>query len=166
MSVGNILLSILLFCILQIASVGGEIYPQGKDRVICFHTAFMGERGTDVAIYDYADYTETMFGYTSKIITPDLKENHNGPGLSKYKTRFGDNVHFFPPDKIYIYVDPREPPWESLAAGPSFPFEAKKLGCHFVYTLKSGRRDSVPRYPEAFNHRYFILFRSMRGLTV
>lgn len=129
-----------------------DSYPKGKDRVICFHTRAPGERGTDVALYDYADYLEQLYGHTARIVIPDVEQNHKGVGLPKYVERFGSNVVFFKPDEISYIVDPREPPWKDICAGPNFPYEAKRLGCHFVYTLKSGKRDTVPRYPEAFNH--------------
>lgn len=146
------LLNIGLLFLVGIPTTFSDVYPDGKDRVICFHTPSPGERGTDVAMFDYADYTEKLFGYTAKIIIPDVEKNHHAIGLSKYVERFGVNVNFFKPDELLIYVDPREPPWKDYGAGPSFPYEAKRLGCHYVYSLKSGKRDTIPRFPEAFNH--------------
>lgn len=115
-------------------------------RTLCFHTFGAEERGTDVAIYDYADFSEALLGYKSLILLPDIPSAHNGLGLAKYKKRFGDQVVYFKPD-IFL----KENNQSDILTGESFPGEAKRLGCDFVYILKSGELHSVPYYPEAFN---------------
>lgn len=56
---------------------------------ILFHSNQLGIRGTEVALYDYAHYNETLLGNVSYIAAPagsDLS------ALQKFKTIFGDRV--------------------------------------------------------------------------
>jgi hypothetical protein len=73
---------------------------------ICFWDNGLGERGTSVALYDYAHFNETILG--NKSIIASYK---NAPltTYDKFKSRFGDVIlvdHFSELDKIqcdYVY---------------------------------------------------------------
>jgi hypothetical protein len=56
---------------------------------ILFHSNQLGVRGTEVALYDYAHYNETILGNVSYIAAP---ANSDLSAIEKFKTRFGDRV--------------------------------------------------------------------------
>lgn len=56
---------------------------------ILFHSNQLGVRGTEVALYDYAHYNETILGNVSYIAAPASSDLS---ALQKFKTRFGDRV--------------------------------------------------------------------------
>lgn len=56
---------------------------------ILFHSNQLGIRGTEVALYDYAHYNETILGNLSYIAAP---ANSDMGALEKFKNRFGDRV--------------------------------------------------------------------------
>jgi hypothetical protein len=121
-------------------------FPNQKNRTICFQTHDVSERGVDVAIFDYADYNEKLLGYKSLILIPDNTFCRNGASLPKLTKRFGSGVIFYKPDMVQL------PRGTKPLAGESFPSEAKKYGCDLIYIQKSGEKNSVPRFPEAFDN--------------
>jgi hypothetical protein len=56
---------------------------------ILFHSNQLGVRGTEVALYDYAHYNETILGNVSYVAAP---ANSDMTALGKFKTRFGDRI--------------------------------------------------------------------------
>lgn len=56
---------------------------------VLFHSNQLGIRGTEVALYDYAHYNETILGNISYIAAP---ANSDMGALEKFKTRFGERV--------------------------------------------------------------------------
>ena len=56
---------------------------------ILFHSNQLGVRGTEVALYDYAHYNETILGNISYVAAP---VNSDMTALGKFKNRFGDRV--------------------------------------------------------------------------
>jgi hypothetical protein len=56
---------------------------------ILFHSNQLGVRGTEVAMYDYAHYNETILGNVSYIVS---NASADLSALSKFKNRFGDRV--------------------------------------------------------------------------
>jgi hypothetical protein len=56
---------------------------------VAFHSNQLGIRGTEVALYDYAHYNETLLGNISYIFAP---ANSDLSGLEKFKSRFEDRV--------------------------------------------------------------------------
>jgi hypothetical protein len=56
---------------------------------VLFHSNQLGVRGTEVALYDYAHYNETILGNLSYIAAP---ANSDLSALEKFKSRFGDRV--------------------------------------------------------------------------
>ncbi len=125
---------------------------QKKQKVLCFNTHTVDERGTDVATFDYADFAEKIYGYTSKIIMPDAPSSHNGKGLSKYMKRFVNNTAFYKADSVSVNGK-----MHHGVEGPSFPGECKRLGCDYVHVLKSGEKSSFPQYPQGFDARLVII---------
>ena len=125
-----------------------QTYGNGINRTICFHSQDANERGVEVATYDYADFTETILGHTSKILLLDTERVRKGLGITKYITRFRNNTIFYKPDRIR---DPNN--IEIDAPGKNLPTEARKQGCDFLYILKSGELTSHPKYPECFNEK-------------
>jgi len=59
---------------------------------ILFHSNQLGVRGTEVALYDYAHYNETILGNVSYIAAP---ANSDMSALGKFKSRFGDRVTLY-----------------------------------------------------------------------
>jgi glycosyltransferase involved in cell wall biosynthesis len=110
---------------------------------ICFHSNACGERGVEVALYDYADYNEKIFGYKSHIIFP-RKVQHGNPstpvssGLSKFRQRF--NVSFYDTHK----------PKPNDVGGPQLGRKALDLGCQVLYIIKDGNPLHTPR-PDSWN---------------
>jgi hypothetical protein len=47
------------------------------NKRMCFYSNSACERGTEIAMFDYAHYVETMFGMNSYIIFPRYLENAN-----------------------------------------------------------------------------------------
>lgn len=82
---------------------------------ILFHSNQLGIRGTEVALYDYAHYNETLLGNNSYIAAP---YNSDLSTLDKFKERF-DN-------RVILYND-----FSSL----------QKLPIEFVYFIKAGHND-------------------------
>ncbi len=56
---------------------------------ILFHSNQLGIRGTEVALYDYAHFNETLLGNLSYIAAP---ANSDITALDKFRARFGDRV--------------------------------------------------------------------------
>ncbi len=141
----------ILFSVFLLLATTFASFTRGEkeSKILCFNSDSVSERGVDVAIYDYADYVESMYGYTSKIIMPDVPSSHKGTALSKYMKRFVNNTAFYKTETVL--VDGVE--WPGMQ-GPAFPSECKKLGCDYVHLLKSGEKWTFPRYPEGFNTRY------------
>jgi hypothetical protein len=57
--------------------------------IVGFHANQLGLRGTEVALYDYAHYNETILGNISYIFAP---ANSDMSALDKFKERFKDRV--------------------------------------------------------------------------
>lgn len=86
-------------------------------KTIAFHTNELNERGTNVAVYDYAHYNETILGNKSYIIS-NSKNNLNS--LQKFKNRF----------EVFLYNDFSE--CEKFC---------KDNNIEYVYYVKAGDND-------------------------
>lgn len=84
---------------------------------IAFHSNQLGMRGTEVALYDYALYNESILGNKSIIISDKNKELS---ALDKFKSRF----------EVFLYNDFKEA--QSLI---------DKSKIDFTYFIKSGNND-------------------------
>lgn len=89
--------------------------------IIAFHTPAIDVRGTCVALYDYAHYSETLLGNQSIIIT---KENakHDDQALYKFENRF----------RIIYY-----------SSADSLDKILEKYKCDLLYCIKYGKRDGI-----------------------
>ncbi len=103
-------------------------------KVVCF-LSVANERGTEVSLFDYAHYSETLLGHVSKILLPNTPATRAGLSLSKLQKRFKHNVVFIKSDHKGIHI----------------PSEAKKAGCDVLIIQKFGTKESYPVYPDAFN---------------
>ena len=56
---------------------------------ILFHSNQLGIRGTEVALYDYAHYNESILGNVSYVASPHSSDM---AALQKFKDRFGDRI--------------------------------------------------------------------------
>lgn len=101
---------------------------------VCFHSNQAGERGTEVALYDYAHFNEVLLHHKSWIIFPDIETVRNGPSLQKFQKRFNVTTYT---------VSPNCP----ISGGPELTRTAKKVGCDFLYVIKGGQMLSEPIFP-------------------
>jgi hypothetical protein len=85
---------------------------------IAFHSNELNIRGTNVALYDYAHYNETILGNKSYIIS---NANVDLQALPKFKNRF----------EVFLYNDFKE----------SEQF-TKERGIEYVYYIKAGNIDN------------------------
>lgn len=97
---------------------------------ICFHENTATERGTAIAVYDYANYAEKLLGHESHVIFPSKLEETIA--LTKFKNRF--NVSFY----------------DGVVGGQNLPKHAVNQRCDLLYLIKSGEKASVPPFPDAF----------------
>lgn len=54
-------------------------------QTLVFHAGHLSTRGTDVALYDYAHFAETLLGYRSLIVSPADADNS---ALDRFEARF------------------------------------------------------------------------------
>lgn len=101
-----------------------------KLETLCFHDNAPEERGTQVALYDYADFAEQFWGVKSKIFFVNSVSTHDGLGLKKFQKRF--NVTFYPKTGDY------------RAGGRGLLAKVLEEKCDFLYVIKAGTPDSVP----------------------
>ncbi|PIE22272.1 MAG: hypothetical protein CSA62_13270 [Planctomycetota bacterium] len=62
---------------------------------LAFDAGHLNERGTDVALWDYAHYAETLLGHRSRILCP---ANSDLSAFDKFRRRFS----------VFLYDDPRD----------------------------------------------------------
>lgn len=105
-----------------------------KSLKICFHENTLNERGTSIAIYDYADYAEKLLGHLSHIIVPSVKaSSFDNSAYIKFKNRFN----------VTLYDGP--------VGGHELPKHAISQGCNLLYLIKAGLKGSFPPFPDAFS---------------
>ena len=60
------------------------------------HVAFWSnqlcERGTEVALFDYADFGERLLGFTSFVLYPASAKQNFGPTIDRFRARFGERL--------------------------------------------------------------------------
>ena len=57
-------------------------------KTIAFHSNQLSVRGTEVALYDYAHYSETLLGHRSLVVHHRLNPNNHPDALTKFSDRF------------------------------------------------------------------------------
>lgn len=88
---------------------------------IAFHSNQLGLRGTEVALYDYAHFNETILGNRSIIVAP-AKGRHDPGSIKRFQSRF--SVEFYDS-------------WENLEETLS------EEGTHLLYMIKRGEDDGL-----------------------
>ena len=86
-------------------------------KIVGFHSNELNERGTNVAMFDYAKYNEDILGNKSYILS---NANADLTALEKFKSRF----------EVFLYND--------FAECTNF---AKQKNIEYVYYVKAGDRD-------------------------
>jgi hypothetical protein len=86
-------------------------------KVVGFHSNELNERGTNVAMYDYAHYNEIILGNKSYILS---NKNADLSALEKFKTRF----------EVFLY--------DNFSECEKF---AKDKNIEYVYYVKAGDND-------------------------
>lgn len=61
---------------------------QKIDRTIAFHSNQLSLRGTEVAMYDYADYFERLYKGRSIVVTPKESAGHDVRAAQRFSKRF------------------------------------------------------------------------------
>jgi hypothetical protein len=113
------------------------LLSEAANRLLCFHSNHAGERGTEVAMYDYAEFSEIFWGYQTHIIFPNLPQATQGLSLPRFQKRF--NVSFY-------NVVPRS----IFQGGPELVKLAKTLHCDWFYMIKAGKKHDAPAYTTTF----------------
>jgi hypothetical protein len=108
-------------------------------ETICFHSNQASERGTEVALYDYADFAELLYGFKSKILFPDTPKTKTGKGLEMFQKRF----------EVGLY-----PLQEGIhqAGGKYLLLKAYEMHCDYLYILKTGRKSDKPFYDSSYKN--------------
>lgn len=104
---------------------------RGKQlKTLCFHDNDAGERGTQVALYDYADYAEVFWGVKSVVFFPNNPSKLKPGPLKKFQSRF----------KVVLYgVEGRWP-----VGGRELLRKLLESNCDFFYVIKAGTTGSHP----------------------
>mmetsp|Transcript_62258 Transcript_62258/g.103473 ORF Transcript_62258/g.103473 Transcript_62258/m.103473 type:complete len:381 (+) Transcript_62258:156-1298(+) len=72
---------------------------------VAFWSKQLCEQGTEIALYDYADYAETLLGWRSFVFYEQRSHNNFRGTISKFVNRFGDRVIALPGDEEHQIVD-------------------------------------------------------------
>jgi hypothetical protein len=99
-------------------------------KTICFHDNDAGERGTQVALYDYADYAEIFWNVTSIVFFPNIPAKLKPSALRKFQSRF----------KVVLY----EPDIRFPVSGQNLLKHLLAENCDFFYVIKAGSIASQP----------------------
>lgn len=99
---------------------------QASNLTICFTTNELNERGTTVAIYDYANYNEKLLKNKSLFVLPAVDAVTRGASISRFRSRFG-YLHYYDVNTKF-----------------SLSEKAASLNCNVLYVIKAGGYDSKP----------------------
>ena len=88
-------------------SSNGILYnsPFKKTLRVAFHSNQIGIRGTEVAMYDYANYNETLLNNKSFIISRQFSPFHDHYAMQKYKDRFGTIMFYNVWDEVEKFIE-------------------------------------------------------------
>lgn len=117
---------------------------------LCFFGNQASERGTEQALFDYADFSQKLLGAEVSIMFPRYilgAQPNLRHSLYKFQNRFAGQVFFcgdsFEPEHI-------ENPPSPLCANLS-QVAKNVVGCDMIYALKYGPKEWEPVYPASFN---------------
>jgi hypothetical protein len=95
--------------------------------IVGFHTKQLSERGTEVALFDYADAVQTLLGHEVRVFVP-AEASVILPGVARrFASRFD----------VSLYRSTSE------------------ISCDVLYVIKRGRRSSVQNRIPELNHAFF-----------
>jgi glycosyltransferase involved in cell wall biosynthesis len=89
---------------------------------IIFHSNQISFRGTEIALYDYADYCEQLLGHQAVILTQQ-HGNHNPLAIEKFTRRFGTIHHCADSESISKFCE--------------------RNSADLFYAIKAGENDGV-----------------------
>jgi hypothetical protein len=151
------------------------VEPAGEDFVICFHSNQLSIRGTEVALYDYAHYAETLLGLRSVILVPAVSlasstdslgagSTHFDSVLAKFASRFPivtygkGNSAGREKRPTYSFVLGA---WVGTGVAPTndgLDAAVERAGCGLLYMIKSGANDGLlPANVPAIVHAVFTM---------
>lgn len=105
-----------------------------EKKVLCFELNEPNERGIGTSTFEFAHYSETILGHTSKFLIPDISNRHTAPLVPKLIKRFGEkNIIFYKAEENGALIC------------KYMTNEAKENGCNFIYTQKNGPKYTFPQ---------------------
>lgn len=99
---------------------------------IAFYSFQMGLRGTEVTMYDFAHYNETILGNESVIIYPKNNPRNHNSAIEKFSKRF---------DKIFTIEGDGESDPKSI--NEQLNILLKNTNCSHFYMQKKGINDNI-----------------------
>jgi hypothetical protein len=104
-------------------------------KTIAFYSPHLALTGTEVTMYDFADYNEKILGNKSVIIYNDNHRWSHSSTVEKFKKRF---------DKMYALQGPQHDwHWNSGVTVPLIDEVISKENCDGLYMQKFGNNDNV-----------------------
>ena len=121
---------------------------------IGFWASQLTERGTEVALYDYADYAETILGATSYIIYNACYDANVPAVRQRFETRFGARCIGI---DYQIELDAMLGDGVAESKGDDHEPEStgsliRRFGLTHLYTMKVGRAADAPRVSQLSGH--------------
>jgi len=104
-------------------------------KIIAFHTDQLSERGTEIALFDYAYFNEKMFGNKSIIFYQENNSNSNEKVIQRFKNTF----------ECYSYTEFCE-----------IDNYIKKLNIHYFYNIKNDRLNKGQRVNGCINLNHAV----------
>jgi hypothetical protein len=102
---------------------------------IVFYSPHLALRGTEVTMYDFAHYNETILGNESVIVYNDNNPANHATVIEKFKTRF---------DKVYSLEGPDfNFAWQAQYTVPLLDKIIEDEKCDALYMQKFGKNDGV-----------------------
>lgn len=130
---GVVLVAMLMLLAISLLHVSSSSSPSSNQQLtICFHTNEFNNRGTTVAIYDYAHYNEVLLKHKSIFLMPNLTAVFEGVSYPKFHKRFG-TIHSY-----------------ELTDSGGMVQKAVDLKCDVLYIMKSGDLLSGPAFHKQF----------------
>lgn len=155
-------------CVVWMHSIAQDILIDTsvtQNKHICFYSNTAGERGAEIAMYDYADYAERILKMKSTVLFPRILESSNpmsdqlsadlshigigGPGsrmslqkFSRFNVSFcGEPFSYALLQRVVASFDVDQQPY---CICNKLSWEAKhNIGCDLLYIIKSGRRRTL-----------------------
>ena len=103
---------------------------------IAFYSPHLSLRGTEVTMYDFAHYNETILGNESVVLYNENNPVNHPTVIEKFSKRFGDKVYPLKgPDFNFA--------WQAEYTVPLLDETIEKEKCDAIYMQKFGKEDGV-----------------------